>query len=126
MPQTEQPTMWGQVETFWKEYKLDQDEYFMLDDSVSLQMNIWHPDTWHIAIWVCEGSNEGFYLHVDEIKRKEGVKGGVRYSRALGKFWDISSAQNAANRLFRFIYGYHQEEYRWNGEPVWSTTWLGG
>jgi hypothetical protein len=117
MPQVKQPVTWGEVADFVKANRLDQEEYFSIDHTVTRHAPIWGPDVWNIAVWVVEGSNEGFYLHVDAIIRDPERPGGRRVSKMLGKFWNLDTAMDAVDLLTRYIYGFRQRA---------SPTWKGG
>lgn len=101
---------WGDVERFAKLHQIDQDEYFMLDMAVSVSEKVWTPDTWNLAVWLAPGQNEGYYLHVDTITRKMGIKGGIRKSMAGGKFWSIESGQRAQDLITRYLHGWPLKE----------------
>lgn len=120
MPQLEPPATWGEVDAFIKVNRLDQDEYFMMDSEIAMHDPVWTSETWRIPIWMCEGSNEGFYLHIEEIlivKDAIQMKKGRPQSRFLGKFWSIQTAMQAQNLLWHFIYGFRPSV---QVQPLWS------
>lgn len=108
MQNVEKPATWRDVEKFIKEHKLNQDEYFMLDMATSVNEPVWSPQTRCIAVWLSEGTNEGFYVYVDAITLPPSVSGRMeqRTSKAGGKFWSIEAGMRAVNLLTRYIHGW--------------------
>ena len=92
-----------------KENRLDSDEYFSFSDTgneaIVEDHQIFTPtilgkdSTMRILVSWMPGSNEGFYVHVNEITRE-----GKIYTRAIGKYWDKDAAAMASNMITMFIY----------------------
>ncbi|HEY3331953.1 MAG TPA: hypothetical protein VGK19_18115 [Capsulimonadaceae bacterium] len=89
----------GDVMAFVEEHKLDQDEYFVLDDrDKDGDRQVYTRGVrWVSTFWV-EGGSEGWYVHVEQI-----TSDGNRHLRMLGKFWSIDAAENATNMIARFL-----------------------
>lgn len=89
----------GDVMEFVEANKLDQDEYFVLDDrDKDANRQVYEQGIrWAVSFWV-EGGSEGYYVHVEQI-----ASDGKRHLRMLGKFWSIDAAERANNMIARYL-----------------------
>jgi hypothetical protein len=105
------PLTWEELYAFIRAEKLDEEEYFSNKDYENGWDSFKHEEVYTcndtrrvrwIATWWTPGGSEGYYVHVEEI----GTKGHEDYqkTRLLGKFWSIDSAEQAVNKISRFIH----------------------
>lgn len=82
-------TTWNDLIEIIKTNGFADDEYFSCEKKWREQI-AWDDDTRWIAVYWVQGSNEGYYVHVDRIDRN-----GQGEIVLLGKFWDWRRAQAA-------------------------------
>ena len=99
--QSIQRLTWGDVDKFIREQNLDDDEYFEVHTVFRHQHEDWKKESvyadrirWIAVYWVVGGS-EGYYVHI-ETRECETQKAELVF---LGKFWDVTRAEQAANLL---------------------------
>lgn len=104
---------------FVHDNKLDQEEYFTAGWKPVDGVPLWREDTRWIAVYWVEGSNEGYYVHVDRLNwNKERQVMEVEHM-ATGKFWQKWTATRAVAMLTPWVHGIE----KYGVQPVVSPTW---
>lgn len=92
---------WQDVQSFIKANGLDAEEYLIRTGGAAFTKTlVWTPKTTGFIVSFAPGSNEGFYVLVeqtfaDTIKRDPVM---------IGKFWRPDGAANAVKMLTKFLY----------------------
>lgn len=95
----DEPETWADVMDFIRAHRLDMDEYFHIDGGDTNANNpVWMDGVRWIACFAVRGTNEGWYVHVEQIGTNERVK------RMVGKFWTSQAAYRAARLIADYIY----------------------
>ena len=99
------PETWGDLLNALIAAGFEKDEY-LSSQSIELGMSfeefcakdLWDEETWRLACFWVRGGSEGYYTHIEEIRRDKTSRCYI-----LGKFWNWERAQECANYAARLL-----------------------
>lgn len=99
---------WRDLVEWIKFREFDRDEYLSSKqyppDTFNLDLQVWRKETSRIAVFWVQGSSEGWYIHVEEIRQPSDGPQQI-FRRLLIKVWDVERACEIANEITKYVHG---------------------